>query len=191
MAGASTDGITVVVARQVTPGREADFQQWVDDLLAAARRCPGFVGSGVLGPIAGGSVWHVVYRFDNAERLAAWEASTHRTQLLERGAEFMTTVAVRRFDGIEAWFSPQTGPSGAPPRWKTFVMTAVVIVLLQFTLSTALHPLVGDWPLLLRTAAVILPLVALMTWVVMPRLSHWLRPWLYGGRPDRRTAERG
>jgi len=181
-AGTGTDGITVVVAREVAPGREADFHRWVDELLAAARRFPGFLGSGVLQPIAGGSVWHVVYRFDSPERLAGWEGSTIRSRLLERGAEFMETVAVRRLDGMEAWFAPPAGPSGPPPRWKTFLMTATVIVVLQFLLSTALRPLVGDWPLFPRTAAVILPLVALMTWVVMPRLSRWLRPWLYGGR---------
>jgi len=58
-------------------------------------------------------------------------------------------------------------------------MTATVILLLQTVLSTLLRPLVGDWPTFLRTAAMILPLVALMTWVVMPRLSRWLASWLY------------
>jgi hypothetical protein len=61
-------------------------------------------------------------------------------------------------------------------------MTATVILVLQFLLALALRPLVGDWPLFLRTAAVIIPLVALMTWVVMPRLSRWLSGWLYAGR---------
>ncbi|MGY1602285.1 antibiotic biosynthesis monooxygenase [Geodermatophilus sp. SYSU D00815] len=178
----ATDGITVVVAREVAPGREQEFHRWVDELLAAARRFPGYLGSGVLQPIAGGSVWHVVYRFDSAERLAGWEGSTIRTRLLERGAEFMETVAERRLDGMEAWFEPPASAPAPPPRWKTFVMTATVILVLQFLLSTALRPLVGDWPLLLRTAAVIVPLVALMTWVVMPRLSRLLRPWLYRGR---------
>ncbi len=181
MAGTGTDGITVVVAREVAPGRETDFHHWVDELLAAARRFPGFLGSGVLQPIAGGSVWHVVYRFDSPERLAGWEGSTIRSRLLERGAEFMETVAVRRLDGMEAWFTPTARPGGTPPRWKTFLMTATVILVLHFLLSTLLRPLVGEWPLFLRTAAVIIPLVALMTWVVMPRLSRWLAGWLYRG----------
>jgi uncharacterized protein len=58
-------------------------------------------------------------------------------------------------------------------------MTATVILLLQTVPSTLLRPLVGDWPTFLRSAAVILPLVALMTWVAMPRLSRLLAPWLY------------
>jgi uncharacterized protein len=181
MTGTGTDGITVVVAREVAPGHEEEFHRWVEDLLGAARRFPGFLGSGVLKPVAGGSVWHVVYRFEAAERLAGWERSTMRSRLLEQGSAFMETVAVRRLDGMEAWFAPPAAAPTPPPRWKTFVMTATVILVLQFVLASALRPVVGDWPLFLRTAAVIVPLVALMTWVVMPRLSRGLAGWLYGG----------
>jgi antibiotic biosynthesis monooxygenase (ABM) superfamily enzyme len=91
----------------------------------------------------------------------------------------METVAVRRLDGMDAWFSPSRRPAGAPPRWKPFVMTATVILVLQIAVSTVLRPLVGDWPTLLRSAVTIVPVVALMTWLVMPRLSRWLGRWLY------------
>ena len=38
----------------------------------------------------------------------------------------------------------------------------------------------AGWPLLFRSAVTIIPVVALMTWLVMPRLSRWLARWLYG-----------
>ena len=63
-------------------------------------------------------------------------------------------------------------------------LTATVIVVLQTLVSTLLHPLVGDWPTFPRTVAVILPVVATMTWLVMPRLSQWLRGWLYPDSPS-------
>jgi uncharacterized protein len=179
VASAGTDGITVVVAREVESGRQEEFHRWADDLLAAARDFVGYLGSGLLEPVPGGSVWHVVYRFDTPEHLAQWEASTVRRDLLARGDEFVQTVAVRRLDGMDAWFATPGHTPAPPRRWKTFLMTATVILVLQFALSSALRPLVGDWPLLLRTAAVIVPLVALMTWVVMPRISRWLARWLY------------
>jgi uncharacterized protein len=123
---------------------------------------------------------HVVYRFDTPEHLSAWEGSPVRTRLLDEGAAFVQTVAVRRLDGMEAWFEPPPGrPPAPPPRWKTFLMTASVILALQTALSMLLRPLVGAWPTFSRTAAVILPLVALMTWVVMPRLSRLLAGRLY------------
>lgn len=57
-------------------------------------------------------------------------------------------------------------------------MTGPVTVVVAL-ISTLLHPLVADWATLPRSVAVIVPVVALMTWVVMPRLSRWLRGWLY------------
>ena len=143
----------------MAPGREDEFHRWVDELLAAAQDFPGYLGSGLLEPALGGSVWHVVCRFDSPERLAGWDNSAVRGRLLERGAEFMQTVTVRCLDGMEAWFASPGRPAAPPPRWKTFLMTATVILVRQTLLSMLLRPL---------------------TWVVMPRLSRWL--WLYGTR---------
>jgi antibiotic biosynthesis monooxygenase (ABM) superfamily enzyme len=170
--------VTVVVARVVTRGRENDFRAWAEELTAAAERYPGFLGWGLLRPAADETEWHVVYRFDSAEHLDAWEHSPVRAELLHHGTVFMQTVAARRLDGLDAWFAPAPQPA-APPRWKTFLMTAVVILALQTLVSTLLRPLDTDWPTLARTSATIVPVVALMTWVVMPRLSRLLRRWLY------------
>ena len=173
-----TSPVTVVVARSVTGGQEAEFHSWAQLLTDAAEQFPGFLGWGLLRPAPGGAVWHVVYRFDSPDHLETWERSEVRADLLARGAAFMETVAVRRIDGMDAWFDP-TPPPGAPPRWKTFLLTASVITALQTLISTLLHPLVGDWPTFPRSVTIIVPVVALMTWVVMPRLSSWLRGWLY------------
>jgi uncharacterized protein len=54
-----------------------------------------------------------------------------------------------------------------------------VTVVVARLLSTLLRPLVGDWPTVARSVAIIVPVVALMTWVVMPQLTTRLRPWLY------------
>lgn len=184
--------VTVIVARSVAGGREQDFLQWAEQLTAAAEGFRGFLGCGLLRPGNTGTVWNVVYRFDTAAHLAAWEDSGARGDLLAGGAEFMQTVAVRRLDGMDAWFAPsgpaQPGPQPArPARWKTFLMTAAVILFLQTLVSTLLSPIVSSWPAILRSAVVIIPVVALMTWVVMPRLSKWLAGWLYRAkaRPDR------
>jgi antibiotic biosynthesis monooxygenase (ABM) superfamily enzyme len=184
-----TDGqpVTVIVARSVAGGREQDFLLWADRLTAAAEGYPGFLGCGLLRPGNTGTLWNVVYRFDTSAHLAAWEQSGARGELLAGGAEFMQTVAVRRIDGMDAWFAPaspaQTGPLVArPAKWKTFLMTAAVILFLQTLISTVLSPVVSSWPTVLRSAVVIIPVVALMTWVVMPRLSKWLAGWLYRGK---------
>ncbi|MEV6349103.1 hypothetical protein [Actinoplanes sp. NPDC051851] len=73
-------------------------------------------------------------------------------------------------------------PARGPVRWKQFLMTASVIWILQTTVSTALRPLVGDWPTVLRSGAVIVPVVFLMVYVVMPRLTRALSGWLHRRR---------
>ena len=126
----------------------------------------------------------MVYRFDTPEYLASWEHSDVRAALLARGAAFTKTIAERRLDALGSWFAPAERPTTGPPRWKTFVMTATVIVVLQTAVSAALGPLLAGRPTLLRTGLVIVTVVALMTWLVMPRLSRWLGQWLYRSRRD-------
>jgi heme-degrading monooxygenase HmoA len=70
--------VTVTVARKVAVGREADFEQWVQGIVEAAARFPGFLGGGVLRPPHAGREWHVVYRFADAEKQRAWEESPER-----------------------------------------------------------------------------------------------------------------
>ena len=50
--------VTVTVARRVAAGREPEFEQWYDGVIAAASRFPGFLGSGVLRPHTVGHDWH-------------------------------------------------------------------------------------------------------------------------------------
>jgi len=61
-----------------------------------------------------------------------------------RRTEFMRTVAARRLDGMDAWFEPDP-PRAAPPRWKTFVMTAAVIpTLLTYNGSAIVIDIKGE-----------------------------------------------
>lgn len=76
--------VAVVVARAVSGGREIEFHRWAQRLTDAAERFPGLLGWGLLKPAAGSSVWHVVYRFEDAAHLDAWEHSEVRAELLTR-----------------------------------------------------------------------------------------------------------
>jgi len=67
--------VTVTVARRVAAGREADFEDWSEELTAVAANFPGFLGAGRLRPNKVGEPWHVVFRFDSALHLQDWEDS--------------------------------------------------------------------------------------------------------------------
>jgi uncharacterized protein len=93
--------VTVTVARRVAVGRESDFEDWSDELTAAAANYPGFLGAGRLRPSHVGDPWHVVFRFDSAEHLAAWEGSPERRAMLVVGEELVESTDMHRVSGLE------------------------------------------------------------------------------------------
>lgn len=178
--------VTVTVARRVA-ARPGDGVRGVgrpaDRSGGRVRR---FSGVGPVTPADPDDEWHVVYRFDSAATLAAWEASEHREAILRDAADLMETVAVQRVTGLETWFSLPGRVGEAPPKWKMFLVSGVVIYLLQVLEYTALGRYVDEWPLGLRVLTMSFPVTALMTWLVMPQASVLLRRWLF---PVRSTAQ--
>lgn len=174
--------VTVTVARRVAPGCERDFEDWYDGVIGAAARFPGFLGAGILRPTGVGQDWHVVYRFADQETLARWEASPERADWLRKADEFVEQTGVQRVSGLETWFALPGRTAPAPPRWKMALVTVLAIVPLVLVVNLVLDPVVGDWPVLLRTVAFAVTLTSLMTWVVMPRMTQLFRRFLYGRR---------
>jgi antibiotic biosynthesis monooxygenase (ABM) superfamily enzyme len=182
--------VTVTIARRVAPGREAEFEEWAAELTRASASFDGFLGWGLLRPVSVGQDWHVVFRFDTAEHLGAWEASEARAKILHAGEDLMRTTAVHRVTGLETWFELPGRTAPAPPRWKMFAVSASAIYLLNVLLNLLLGGVVGSWPLALRLAPLSAAVTALMTWVVMPRLARLLQGWLFAPRRPRRSFRR-
>jgi antibiotic biosynthesis monooxygenase (ABM) superfamily enzyme len=180
----SHEPVTVTVARTVAMGREAEFEDWSDELTAAAANYPGFLGAGRLRPSHLGDPWHVVFRFDNAEHLDRWEISPERAAMLRLAEPLVETTDMHRVTGLETWFSLPGRTAPAPPKWKMFLVSATVFYLLNLLLSLTYGWALADWPLPLHIAAISLPVTAIATWLVMPRAARLLRTWLY--TPSRR-----
>jgi antibiotic biosynthesis monooxygenase (ABM) superfamily enzyme len=66
-----------------------------------------------------------------------------------------------------------------PPRWKVALVTWLGICPTVYVLFLVVAPLLTDWPLLPRVMVITALVVVLMTWVVAPRLTTWLKPFLY------------
>ena len=173
--------VTVLVARRVQPGREIEFEVG-RRLTRAASGFDGFLGAGLLRPGHVGDDWHVVYRFKTAAALDHWETSSTRASLLAKGEKVMSTANVRRVSGLETWFELPGRSAPAPPRWKMFVVSAVVIFVLQVMLNLVLLRVAPGLWLVPRVAFSAIAVTALMTWLVLPRLAHLLKGWLYGPR---------
>lgn len=191
-AGPAGGAVTVLVTRRVKPGREADFERLMGEMMAAARAHAGHLGGQLVRPgtdeAAGDAgseprVYHVVFAFDSEAHLRAWQQSPAR-RLGLAAIDPLTEgpQQVRQVSGLAHWFAePKGPPAPPPPRWKVALVTWLGIFPTVLLLFVTVVPLMADWPLLPRTLVVTGLVVLIMTWLVAPRLTAWLRPWLHAG----------
>jgi antibiotic biosynthesis monooxygenase (ABM) superfamily enzyme len=126
-------------------------------------------------------LYHVVFAFDSADHLQAWQRSPVRALGLAAVAPHTDgEQQVRQVTGLAHWFSAPLGPKQSPPlRWKVACVTWLGIFPTVLALFVTLVPLLADWPLVPRLMLVTALVVLIMTWGVAPQLTKWLRPWLH------------
>ncbi len=117
---APTAPVSVVVRRHVRPGREADYEAWLDRLTkGVAERFDGYRGAEFHRPAPGGA-YRSVFRFDTLDHFDAFERSDFRARMLDEAAPFFAADAVwDRMTGLEFWFDPPPGtklPQPSPHR---------------------------------------------------------------------------
>ncbi|TQJ50043.1 antibiotic biosynthesis monooxygenase [Phycicoccus sp. SLBN-51] len=180
--------VTVAITRRVRPEDELLMQAWVHAGTSLAERFPGFLGTGWVRPAADSADWHMLYRFDSPQSLESWERSTERTRWLRSAQDLVEHTRVEHRTGIEGWFdepaerSVSEVPPPAPPRWKQAVVIWVAFFPTNLLFTWLLAPLLGHWPLALRVLVSTLLLTPLMTYLVLPRVTALLQPWLTGRR---------
>ena len=159
-------------------------------MLAAAEHFPGHLGGQVVSPQEVGDaaeplLYHVVFAFDNEAHLAAWQESAERAHWLEQVLPHTVgTQQLHRVSGLDYWFAaPNSTTRAAPPRWKVATVTWLGIFPTVLFLFLTVAPLLADWWLAPRVAVITVLVVLLMTWVVAPRLTRWLHPWLHAMHP--------
>ena len=170
----------VLVTRRVKAGKEREFEDFLERVrtLAAAH---GSRGMTVIPPPNGSGEYAIVYRFADAEQLAAWRFSAARAALIAESYDLAESPPLERdLTGLDGWFARADGlVVRPPPRWKTWFLTLAALYVLLLTITTIAEPLLAPLAPPLRFALVLPVLSALMTWVVMPRLSRLLARWLY------------
>ena len=171
--------VTAVVTRDVMTGRERDYEDWAHRVVDASAR-HGASGHTLLTiDPAVPSRRVLIAQFPNQARVREWDESDDRARLVEEAANF-STVDVQRASGLEAWFTlPGKQAIVPPPRWKQLLVTLLGAYPLVVLVSAFLLPLLGNWPLLLRSAVLPVVLLTAMTYVVMPLLTRLFKPWLY------------
>ncbi|AWN24464.1 antibiotic biosynthesis monooxygenase [Deinococcus irradiatisoli] len=174
--------MTVVVRRRPLPGREAEFEASLRDLVARLESAPGHRGTGIVRPAAGQREYTLVARFDSAEQAAEWEASGVRAEWLDLVEPFSDgQPLIERQPGLEFWFTPPGSPAlRQPPRWKMAVLTVLALYPVSLTFGLLLTPHLLTWPLALRTLLSAVLVVSVMTYLVMPFITRVFAGWLRG-----------
>ena len=179
---AATGPVTVIVSRQVKPGREAEYEAWLRGVTGAAHQFPGYLGADVVRPgPTGPREYTTIFRFSSLATLEQWETSAVRREWMDKVAELVTAEAtVRRLEGLEFWFSGPGGRTAVQPSPHKMVLVLIVIVFCMLsTLVPLMRTLLSGVPGPLRTLLVVTIQVVLMTYVVMPWVTRALAFWLY------------
>lgn len=171
--------IHIAITRRVRPGREVEFQQALRELFQASFTHHGVLGVTMLVPPPGSASreFGILRTFTNETERDDFYMSTlfkdweeRCTPLTEDGG-----WTYHQLHGLEAWFR---SPDGPPPRWKMAVVTLIAVypvsLLIVFLLSLPLEKL----PLALHVLIVSVLMVSSLTWLVMPCLTRWFKPWL-------------
>ena len=178
---ASEHPVTMIVSRHVRPGREEEYEQWIEGIVAAARQFPGYAGTEVIRPAAGGDREYViVLKFDSYDQVKAWADSSVRHAWLERAEPLTLDTNVQLVSGLEAWFTlPGQQPQAAPAKYKMALLTTAALYPLLLLSSRTLEPLFSPLPDPLGLLASTAILVTLMTYLIMPRVTALSARWLY------------
>lgn len=173
--------VTVDVVQKIKPGCEAEFEQVLADLIEAAKAFEGHLGANVFRPSDRANLeYRIVFKFNHLSNLRQWEESAIRRRLLERIKDL--TVGSSKWQtltGLETWFTLATQRAIVPPpRYKMLIVTCIAAFPTINIINFLLQPLKAS-PLLLRTLITTVILLALMTYVIMPRMTKLFAGWLY------------
>lgn len=169
----------IAITRRVKPGCEAEFQQALREFFQTSFGHGGVLGATMIVPPPGSDSreFGILRTFANERERDDFYASPIFKAWEERCAPLTESGSwtYRELHGLEAWFRAPVGP---PPRWKMAVVTLLGVYPISVLIGLTLSPQLQRLPLVLNLFAVSALMVTCLTWLVMPRLTSWFKPWL-------------
>ena len=155
------------------------FTGWADRLDAAAADQPGFIDTLRLEQTGG--VIHLLQRFTNGEQRDAWHATAAFRTLAAEADRY--SHGVQQLGEGTALRFVLPGEADAA-KWKKFLMTLAAVFPVLLVLNFAVGK--TGLPQIVRLLISSPVLTALLTWVILPKVTRWLKPWVLTdgeGRP--------
>jgi uncharacterized protein len=176
--------VVCVIRHTVIPGKDREYEAWLREIVPIAGNAEGHLGVNVIRPHTESRTYTIVLHFDTLEHLQHWLVSgvwkpliLKVQHLLQDGEE------VEIQTGLEFWFRPPGSKEKRAKPYKQFLITLSVIFPLTILVPWLLTPLFRASPVLevpgiahFLVAGIV---VALMTYVIMPRYTRLMAAWLY------------
>ena len=175
--GAGDNPVTAVASFEVLEGQWEAFERDYERLIVAIETFDGFLRAELFPPVDGVQPETViVFSFKTREQLDRWLTSDVRRDGLARLDEHTGPRKMNVVGGFGGWFS--VGPRQVK-KWKQ----AAVVLLALYPTVLLLNEIFGrllpdDTPYLLAVLVGNVAGVAILSWILMPRLTSWLDGWL-------------
>ena len=177
---------SAVVVQRVSPADVEAFLEWQREVDRAAEGFAGYNRTEIFPPAAGrGDEWVVLIHFHDEESLTRWLNSPERArrveelrakignfdlQTLKDGFGRMVRPARSGSDRVGGPGRVEDGPTVLLALFPTVMILTIFIGPLTSPLGLAASMLIGN-----------ALSISILQWVVMPRLTKGLDPWLRGG----------
>ncbi|RAH36981.1 antibiotic biosynthesis monooxygenase [Halomonas sp. SL1] len=176
--------VTIRIQHRVRPEARDHYEGWLRRIIEVAGRYCGHQGVHVLRPTADGCDYEIAVRFASEEQADHWRHSDERRRLLDEilpSLQRKETVEIH--SGIDYWFTPSTSKAKQPVRWKQWLVTTAVIWPLTMLVPLFWQPLFAVQPVLatwgIRHGLIAATVVALVIYVVMPRVVRLVARWMF------------
>ncbi|AUD01217.1 antibiotic biosynthesis monooxygenase [Spirosoma pollinicola] len=175
--------VTTIIVQRPYKNQIPAYENWLKEIVPLAQQAEGHRGVNIIRPHAASEAYTIVLHFASEASLRTWLESDTRRQMVEKVRPFLNTAeTIDIKTGLEYWFTPSQNRKAAPP-YKQFLITLSAIFPLSVLVSWFLSPIASALPVLqfpfvkpFITSNII---VALMTFVIMPRYVKLVAKWLY------------
>ena len=172
----------LILEHTVKRGQEKKYEEWLGGVVETLQAAPGFVGRDIFPPNLPDRPYTIVVRFETNADLQAWVHSPeHKALRLEARDMLDQTDHPSLASGSDLWLARDPNPK----QYKLLLISVVAIfpltILVPFFVERffdTMAPTMKGTAVagIIQTAII----GALMSYMVMPQLTHRFRRWLLG-----------
>ena len=172
--------VTVVFSQSVSMENQDAFLALYDDVESLLGRFAGFLGSELLPPQDDVQQEHVIVAsFASRHDLDRWLRSSERREWLGQvedlveGERTMNVVG-----GFGGWFPAMARRPEGPKKWKQALAVLLALYPTSLVITLIRGEVAPDMNVILAVLVANVLGVAALSFVLMPLVTRWLRPWL-------------